>query len=639
MTALAAAVTVTLSDDDDKVIELGSGNDVLNALADTVDEDDLIDGGGGTDRLIVDAFSTATNLTENDDEVFESMSSIEEVELRSNADVVLDDDANDTGVTTVIVDSTSTTKSEISIQSDFERALAVTSESASVTEIDNDADVDLTVTVEQLGADTTLTLKDAGKGAVTVTVTADGEVTTVSATGGNTGSDLVLTAAAGSIDTLVVKDSKATASAGAAVTISGAVTVTTDAAWAGAAETLVIDVSDLNDDDLDANADGDKSDAGDINDTQTVTINASASIAGDYKVNVKGSALADTVTGTANADTIDGAGGADVITGAGGADSLTGGSGADTFNYTAVSESTGATADTVTDFTTGSDKIKLAFTSNAATTDVSGFANNKASVADSLVTLSGTAGDWFYATNGSIAVDVDGNGNIQDGIDYLIDVTGAVAAADVNFVITGGAAANTITGGAGADTINGDAGADVIAGGAGVDTIDGGTGNDIITGGTGADVMTGGTGDDTFVFAAGDTGTPSATNFDEIIGFASASDVIDHTAALTIVTNGAAAAAGVAAISALGIATFAAADDTLAERIIATEGGIATGTAAAGQTAAFMFETNAYVFISDGVDGVGANDVLIRLTGVDLADVSGAFNTLTIDGSNNMTIA
>jgi Ca2+-binding RTX toxin-like protein len=499
MTALTAAVTVTLTDDDDKVIELGSGNDVLNALADTVDEDDLIDGGGGTDRLIVDAFSTATNLTENDDEVFESMSSIEEVELRSGADVVLDDDANDTGVTTVIVDSTSTAGSTISIQSDFERALAVTSESASVTVIDNDADVDLTVTVEQLGADTTLTLTDAGKGAVSVTVTADDVVNTISgaATGDN---DLVITAAAGSIDTLVVKDSKATAST-AAVSIAGAVTVTTDAAWAGAGETLVIDVSDLNDDDLDANADGDKADAGDIDDTQTVTINASASTAGDYKVNVKGSALVDTVTGTANADTIDGAGGADVITGALGADTLTGGSGADTFNYTAVSQSTGATTDTITDFTTGSDKIKIAFTSDATTTDVSGFANNKASVADSLVTLSGTsttavAGDWFYATSGSIAVDVNGDGAISDGTDYLIDVTGAVAAADVNFVITGGAAANTITGGAGADTIDGGAGADTIKGGAGIDT------------------LTGGAGDDTFVI-----GVTTAADADNIVDF------------------------------------------------------------------------------------------------------------------------
>lgn len=624
MTAMAADLTVTLDDDDDKVIELGSGDDVLNALADTVNEDDTIDGGSGTDRLIVDVLASATNITENDDEVFESISAIEEVELRSDADVVLDDDADATGVTTVIVDSTSTTGSMISIQSDFNRGLAVTSESASVTEIDNDADVDLTVTVEQLGADTTLTLTDAGKGAVSVTVTADDIATDIDSTnvGGSNNSEFKVTVAAGSIDTLVVKDSKAAASAGGAVAITGAVTVTTDAAWAGAGETLVIDVSDLNDDDVDAEDDGDLTDdAGDINDDQTVTINASASVAGDYKVNVKGSALVDTVTGTANADTIDGAAGADVITGAGGADTLTGGTGADTFKYTAVSESTGATADSITDFTTGSDKIQIAFTSTAATISVAGFANNKASVADSLVTLSGTAGDWFYATNGSVAVDVDGNGNIQDGIDYLIDVTGAVAAADVNFVITGDGGAQTITGGAGADTINAGAGADIITGGLGIDTIDLGAAD---------------TDNDKVVFTSAST-----ANRDVVSNFEVGGDIIGLTEANFASINFANTAAGTATGVALNAGDYneiAAAGALAADKVnvITTQAGYASYalahaavTAAAGEMFVLFYNsaTSKTELYWDADGSTSAGGVLIGsfdIAGADVTNLSQA---------------
>lgn len=42
-----------------------------------------------------------------------------------------------------------------------------------------------------------------------------------------------------------------------------------------------------------------------------------------------------------------------------------------------------------------------------------------------------------------------------------------------------------------------------------------------------------------------------------------------------------------------------------------------------------MFGADAYVFISDGTAAVGATDVLIKLTGVDLATT--AFDLLTIN--------
>ena len=175
-----------------------------------------------------------------------------------------------------------------------------------------------------------------------------------------------------------------------------------------------------------------------------------------------------------------------------------------------------------------------------------------------------------------------------------------------------------------------------VTAGAGADTIVAGAGADVITGGAGADTMTGGTGADTFVFAAGDSGQTVATA-DVINGFESASDIIDHTAALTITAGVVGAGAGVASISAAGVAAFNVADNTTALRIIAAEAGIAAnGVAAAGQAVLFQGvgadAANAYVFISDGVDGVGANDILIQLVGVDTT--LAAFDTLTLAGGN-----
>jgi hypothetical protein len=157
-----------------------------------------------------------------------------------------------------------------------------------------------------------------------------------------------------------------------------------------------------------------------------------------------------------------------------------------------------------------------------------------------------------------------------------------------------------------------------------------------VAGATANNVLTGGTGTDTFVFGAAST-TPSDSIFNTITDFATASDIIDYAPkALTIVTN-TTAVSGTAAISSAGIATFNAADSTLALRIVATEKAIQAGTATAGQAAAFQYGSDAYVFISEGTDNVGAGDQLIKLTGVDLTNT--AFDTLTIAASGNATLA
>ncbi len=69
--------------------------------------------------------------------------------------------------------------------------------------------------------------------------------------------------------------------------------------------------------------------------------------------------VANTITGTNNAETLTGSTGDDVINAQGGADTLTGNGGSDYFVYNAVADSAKATADTVTDFAKGNDKLVL----------------------------------------------------------------------------------------------------------------------------------------------------------------------------------------------------------------------------------------------------------------------------------------
>lgn len=138
------------------------------------------------------------------------------------------------------------------------------------------------------------------------------------------------------------------------------------------------------------------------------------------------------------------------------------------------------------------------------------------------------------------------------------------------------------------------------------------TGNDVLTGGAGADVY----------FWGGATGTggsgaaPSATVFDTITDYVTASDVLNFRLALTLVAEGTSSATqGV--VSATGLVTFHAdTAATVAARLAATEAAMTAATAAAGETAVFVVSTDSYVFVSDGVAGLGANDQLIKLTGI-----------------------
>lgn len=274
------------------------------------------------------------------------------------------------------------------------------------------------------------------------------------------------------------------------------------------------------------------------------------------------------------------------------------------------------------------------------------------SVAD-VLTFFGSTGD-IWSTNAAVTVTV--NGTVNNGGVVIQNAAGLSTATEtltwdnadtvrltadngVSFTTLNAAATNwTFTGTAGvADTINGTAGNNVITGLSGNDTINGGAGNDTITGGTGTDTLTGGTGTNVFVFAAGDNGAaPSATVFDIITDFRAGTNSIDLGAtAITIGDQGTAAGVGVATVNAAGVATFNGADTTLAQHLTAAAAAIVTGGATvAGESVIWQEGADAYLFISDNVNGVSAGDVLIQLTGVTV----GA-GGLTITGGDITAIA
>ena len=248
--------------------------------------------------------------------------------------------------------------------------------------------------------------------------------------------------------------------------------------------------------------------------TGALTFDGSAETNGYFVIN-SGSA-ADAITGGSLADTISSGSGADTITGGLGADSITGGAGADLFVYANVSQSGGTAVDTITDWTSASDKLQVTLDYSAQSTalDVNAvlLGTGVADLSTVQDGLTGKRGEYQYVTGTSQLVVNFNNDNLITAADYKIGLAAAstasatVVAGDVNFSISGGSGADSIVAGGGADT---------ISGGSGADTINGGAGNDQITGGSGADSLTGGSGVDTFVFEA----TAAANGDDSITDF------------------------------------------------------------------------------------------------------------------------
>jgi hypothetical protein len=138
----------------------------------------------------------------------------------------------------------------------------------------------------------------------------------------------------------------------------------------------------------------------------------------------------DTIYGMAGDDEIYGEGGNDVLVGGDGADKLSGGLGKDQFTYNAVSESTGASRDLITDFSRSQgDRISL-----------SGIDANSLVSADQAFTFIGTsafssvAGQLRYETSAGITTifgDVNGDGVA----DLQIQLSGSIPLISSDFIL------------------------------------------------------------------------------------------------------------------------------------------------------------------------------------------------------------
>lgn len=132
---------------------------------------------------------------------------------------------------------------------------------------------------------------------------------------------------------------------------------------------------------------------------------------GDGNDEIYGEGDNDTIKGDAGNDTIYGDDGDDYLNGGAGKDTLTGGSGKDYFDFTTALGS--ANVDTITDFTRGSDKIRL---ENSVMTKLQGTpgALNKASYWEGAGITKGHDADdriLYDTSSGKLYYDTDGSGS------------------------------------------------------------------------------------------------------------------------------------------------------------------------------------------------------------------------------------
>jgi Ca2+-binding RTX toxin-like protein len=282
----------------------------------------------------------------------------------------------------------------------------------------------------------------------------------------------------------------------------------------------------------------------------------------DSTFSISGGSGNDSITGGQLADTISGGTGNDTITGGLYEDSLTGGGGADTFVYAAVAQSSTTRTDSITDFVSGTDKLRFTLDYNTNTSGIVVNANVTTAAAGVTATqdsLTGDRGQAVYdTTNSALYVNVN-NDNLLTTSDYKVNISPAstaantVVSADLQFTITTGSGADTITAGSGDDTITAGGGADSIVAGGGADLIIGGTGTDTISGGAGSDIVEWTVGDSAAVNAAGngnDTGSDSWNDWasgDLIRITLTSADTTWNMAHILAGTAGASDTAGVAA--------------------------------------------------------------------------------------------
>jgi len=300
-------------------------------------------------------------------------------------------------------------------------------------------------------------------------------------------------------------------------------------------------------------------------------------------------------------DTLNGAGGNDTMSAGAGDDLINGGTGDDTADGgTGDDEMIGGSGDDKLSGGSGNDLIKGGsgndtLTGSTGADDLRGGSGNDIYNVDAFDTVIEAAGSGTDTIRSAATYSIAGLGNIE-----RLTLTGTAAANG-----TGNGLANILTGNTAVNTLNGGAGADQLIGGKGRDT------------------LTGGTESDSFRFSAGDSGQTAAT-MDIITDFAKGAigvgDRFDFASALAIGGSAAAATANEASINqTTGVASFnAGSGTTMADALSDIANRFTVSANSAGEFALFRVNNTGafHVFVSDGVAGVGANDVVVQLTAI-----------------------
>ena len=333
-----------------------------------------------------------------------------------------------------------------------------------------------------------------------------------------------------------------------------------------------------------------------------------------------GSAFDDSLTGSGVANIIQGLAGDDYILGLSGADKLYGGDGSDQlvggFGFDRLEG--GAGVDSLignfgNDVMLGGSGNDIINGNNGNDTIYGEGDNDTIDGGVGMDSIFGGTGD--DSINGGVGIDTiqgdegndiisggagddtidggDGSDTIDGGIgeDTIFGGLGVddIFGANGNDVLYGGDQGDFLAGGLGADELHGGTGSDDLSGDAGADDLFGDGGNDTLAGGLGVDTLTGGTGSDMFVFATSADSSSGANGADTITDFSKAQGDRIDLSAIDANTN----AGGNQGFAFVGQAAF-------------------TGTAG---ELRFTYDGGGDTLVQMDVDGDGASDMTIRLTG------------------------
>ncbi|TFH86521.1 DUF4214 domain-containing protein [Billgrantia azerbaijanica] len=500
------------------ILDLQADDVRSDDLATAVDRADHIDAGEGRDTLVVSGddnlgvnnVAAGTPATVIDDDVFETLSGIEVLTSNTDAgagtqDITLNEAAKETGVDTINLSGSAAQNLNVVFGNDFslndsaadndnqteadsafvlDASRHTAQSTLTVESKDDDTDVDrLNLDLRaNLQAGLVMNIVDTGDEDATAELrltTSATDATQVISNGnaGNADGLADINVDDGSLDKIVLVDGSTDSNANGEG--DEGLTVTIADEWTRDSGSFEFDASAIGDDDADTTTGGATItvEAGDnaeltLHGTQnddTITGGAQDDTinGNDGDDTLNGMAGADTINGGlgddiidggSGADTIDGGEGDDDITGGLGADDLTGGEGADNFNIDAVNESTQSSADSISDFETGTDTITVTQTvANGSTVNLGRF-SVEANSGDGDNSLDGTNTvnvlmDAYYSETGQLAIDVDGDGDITDVNDIVVNSVEDINAGDLNYSITAAGGDNTVRLGQGVDTI------------------------------------------------------------------------------------------------------------------------------------------------------------------------------------------